>query len=38
MAAAQRRPGPNQAEKTRFFRETTGYMVWNAKHFKLEML
>ncbi|WP_297228249.1 hypothetical protein, partial [uncultured Desulfovibrio sp.] len=25
-------------EKPRFFRETTGRMVWNAKRFKLKML
>ena len=31
-------PGPKWAEKPRFFRETTGRMVWNAKHFKLKML
>ena len=26
-------PGPNQAEKPRFSRETTGRMVWDAKRF-----
>ena len=31
-------PGPNRAERPRFFRETTGRMVWNAKRSKPEML
>ena len=31
-------PDPKWAEKPRFFRETTGRMVWNAKRFKRKML
>ena len=30
-----RPPGPKRAEKPRFFRKTTGRMVWNAQRFKL---
>ncbi len=31
-------PGRNHAEKSRFFRETPGRMIWNVKRSKLKML
>ena len=31
-------PGPKWAEKPRFFRETTGRMVWNGKHSKMKIV